>query len=118
MTDTRQQDNTTYELVKRLVRESIRPYLAWIAFALVCMACVAGATAVSALLMKPVINDVFVARTESLLIPIALAVIATFAVKGIANYGQSVLTPANDLVFRYGVDAPTIRVDGMTVAGK
>ena len=91
MTDTRQQDNTTYALVKRLVRESIRPYLAWIAFALVCMACVAGATAVSALLMKPVINDVFVARTESLLIPIALAVIATFAVKGIANYGQSVL---------------------------
>ncbi len=27
------------------------------------------------------------------------------------------LTPANDLVFRYGYDAPTIRVDGMTVAG-
>ena len=28
------------------------------------------------------------------------------------------LTPANDLVFRYGVDAPTLRVDGMTIAGK
>ncbi len=27
------------------------------------------------------------------------------------------LTPANDLAFRFGVDAPTIRVDGMTVAG-
>jgi len=27
------------------------------------------------------------------------------------------LRPANDLVFRYGTDAPTIRVDGMTVAG-
>ena len=27
------------------------------------------------------------------------------------------LTPANDLVFRYGTNAPTIRVDGMTVAG-
>ena len=27
------------------------------------------------------------------------------------------LTPANDLVFRYGVDAPTVRIDGMTVAG-
>ena len=40
--------------------------------------------------MKTVINDVFVARTESLLIPIALAVIVTFAVKGLANYGQSV----------------------------
>jgi len=91
VTDAPQQSNTTYALVKRLVRESVRPYLAGIAFALICMACVAGATAVSALLMKPVINDVFVARTESLLIPIALAVIVTFAVKGLANYGQSVL---------------------------
>jgi PmbA protein len=27
------------------------------------------------------------------------------------------LTPANDLVFRYGTDAPTLRVDGMTIAG-
>jgi PmbA protein len=26
-------------------------------------------------------------------------------------------TPANDLVFRYGTNAPTIRIDGMTVAG-
>lgn len=28
------------------------------------------------------------------------------------------LTPANDLEFRYGTNAPTIRIDGMTVAGK
>jgi PmbA protein len=28
------------------------------------------------------------------------------------------LTPANDLVFRYGSDAPTLRIDGMTVAGR
>ncbi|MGE5475982.1 MAG: TldD/PmbA family protein [Bacteroidales bacterium] len=28
------------------------------------------------------------------------------------------LTPANDLVFRYGVDCPTVRVDGLTVAGR
>jgi PmbA protein len=27
------------------------------------------------------------------------------------------LTPANDLVFRRGTDAPTVRIDGMTVAG-
>jgi PmbA protein len=27
------------------------------------------------------------------------------------------LTPADDLKFRYGTDAPTLRVDGMTVAG-
>jgi PmbA protein len=28
------------------------------------------------------------------------------------------LTPANDLEFRYGVDAPTLRIDGLTVAGQ
>jgi PmbA protein len=27
------------------------------------------------------------------------------------------LTPANDLVFRYGTNAPTLRVEGMTLAG-
>jgi len=27
------------------------------------------------------------------------------------------LTPANDLVFRYGMDAPSVRVDGLTIAG-
>jgi len=28
------------------------------------------------------------------------------------------LTPANDLVFRYGTNAPTLRIEGMTVAGQ
>jgi len=28
------------------------------------------------------------------------------------------MTPADDLEFRYGTDAPTVRVDGLTVAGK
>jgi len=28
------------------------------------------------------------------------------------------LTAANDLTFRYGTDAPTLRIDGLTVAGR
>ena len=28
------------------------------------------------------------------------------------------LTPASDLSFRYGIDAPTLRIEGMTVAGQ
>lgn len=28
------------------------------------------------------------------------------------------LTPANDLVFRYGINAPTVRIEGLTVAGR
>jgi PmbA protein len=27
------------------------------------------------------------------------------------------MTAANDLEFKYGIDAPSLRVDGMTVAG-
>jgi PmbA protein len=27
------------------------------------------------------------------------------------------LTPANDLKFRHGIDAPTVRIEGLTVAG-
>ncbi|MDB5518788.1 MAG: modulator protein, partial [Tardiphaga sp.] len=28
------------------------------------------------------------------------------------------LTPANDLAFRYGVNAPTVRIEGLTIAGR
>ena len=28
------------------------------------------------------------------------------------------LVPANDLVFRYGTNAPTLRIEGLTVAGQ
>jgi PmbA protein len=28
------------------------------------------------------------------------------------------LVPANDLVHRHGMDAPTVRIDGLTVAGR
>ena len=84
-------DTSTVALMRRLVRESIRPYVWWIAGALVCMALVAAATGASAWLMKPVINEIFIEKNKLLLIPIAGAVLAVFAIKGFANYGQAVL---------------------------
>ena len=84
-------ENTTYALVRRLLKESVRPYLKWIGFALVGMVFVAGATAAMAWLMKPVINDVFVAKNKEFLLPISIAVLVTFAIKGFANYAQSVI---------------------------
>jgi len=46
----------------------------------------------------------------------------TYPVSGLTVAGNLLemyprLVAANDLAFRYGVDAPTIRIDGMTVAG-
>lgn len=56
-----------------------------------CMAVFAATTAVSALLMEPIVNEIFVERDESMLWWVAGAVTLTFLVKGMANYGQSVL---------------------------
>ena len=84
-------DNSTVALMRRLARESIRPHVWGIAAALVCMALVAAATATSAWLMKPVINEIFIDKNKLLLVPIAGAVLAVFALKGLANYGQAVL---------------------------
>lgn len=40
---------------------------------------------------------------------------ATVAGNLLSMYGA--LTPASDLELRYGIDAPTLRIDGMTIAG-
>ncbi len=82
---------STAYLMGRLWRESIRAYLGWIVLAVVFMVIVAAATAFSAYLMKPIVDDVFVAKNEELLWQVALAVPATFLAMGFANYVQIML---------------------------
>jgi subfamily B ATP-binding cassette protein MsbA len=82
---------STASLLGRLFRESMRGYARWFFAALACMALMAAATAASAWLMEPVVNDIFVNRDESMLMPVGLAVFAVFIVKGFANYGQATL---------------------------
>jgi subfamily B ATP-binding cassette protein MsbA len=55
------------------------------------MVVVAVSTAALAWLMDPVVNRVFVERRADLLWPVGLAVFASFAFKGAAAYGQTVL---------------------------
>ncbi|MGN6375632.1 MAG: TldD/PmbA family protein [Sphingomonas sp.] len=43
--------------------------------------------------------------------------IAEFTIAGNLKTMFAALTPANDLEFRYGINVPTLRIDGMTVAG-
>lgn len=90
----RSRHRPTAELVRRLLRENIRPYLGWLVLALVCMALVAVATALSAWLMEPVVNEIFVAKRLDALWLVGLAILATFTVKGLANYGQAALMSA------------------------
>ena len=81
----------TPHLYRRLIREAVAPYLGRYLLASVCMLLVAGSTAALAYLMDPVVNRVFVERRADLLWPVGLAVLATFAVKGIGAYGQTVI---------------------------
>ena len=77
--------------MRRLLRESVRPYRGWLIPALLCMAVMATATALTAWLMKPVVNDVFFAENSDMLWIIGGAVMAAFVIKGLANYAQATL---------------------------
>ena len=85
------QHRTTKELFGRLYRESISEHKVTVFLAVLCMGLVAAATAASAWLLEPVIDKIFAEKNQDMLWPIGLAVLATFAVKGAANYGQAVL---------------------------
>jgi len=85
------QHQSTSSLMARLVRDFVRPYIGWIVAAVFFMIIVAATTAASAWLMKPVIDDVFVAKDGDMLKLISLAVLATFMIKGFANYAQNIL---------------------------
>ncbi len=81
----------THILMKRLWRECIRGYVWWLVLAVVFMGLMAGATALSAWLMKPVVNEIFIARNQEMLWLIGAGVLATFFIKGISNYAQATL---------------------------
>ncbi len=54
----------------------------------------------------------FMIRDGALAEPVAEITIAGNLIEMFAH-----LTPADDLVFRRGTDSPTVRVEGMTIAG-
>lgn len=84
-------DEHTKVLVRRLIRDYIAEHKGRIALALIGMAVVAGTTAAFTQLIKPVVNEIFIAQRAELLYPIALATVAVFALRGCAAYSQAVL---------------------------
>jgi ATP-binding cassette, subfamily B, bacterial MsbA len=85
------QHQSTGILMGRLGRAYIRPYVGQIFLAIFFMVIVAAAQGMSAWLMKPIIDDVFIAKDRDMLKLVSIAVLATFAIKGFANYTQSTL---------------------------
>lgn len=60
-------------------------------FAMLCMIVVAGSTAASAYLVKPMLDDIFVNKDRAGLLFIPVAAIVVFLLKGLATYGQHYL---------------------------
>jgi len=78
-------------LLRRLVSESLRPYWLALCAAALCMILVAATGAAPALLIKKVMDKVFVAKEVAYLWPVGGAVFAVFVAKSIASYLQEVL---------------------------
>jgi ATP-binding cassette, subfamily B, bacterial MsbA len=84
-------DQSSKRLLVRLWHDHIKHYTGRLLAALVCMVLVAAATAAIAYIMKPIIDDVFVARDSNMLIVVSVAILVIFIVKGTATFGQAVL---------------------------
>ncbi len=80
----------TLRLLARILRDSGRAYAPRYLAAFFFMFIFAGATALSAWLMKDVINKIFVDRDPGALVWIPAAILAIFTVKGLASYLQEV----------------------------
>jgi len=78
------------KLYLRLLR-LVKPHSPRLILAMICMAVVGAATAAAAYLVKPAMDDIFLDRNEGMLILIPLAVLVIYLLKGVCNYGQTVL---------------------------
>ncbi|HVC53726.1 MAG TPA: ABC transporter transmembrane domain-containing protein [Stellaceae bacterium] len=78
-------------LVQRLVRDFVRRHTGKIVLAFFCMGVAAASTALRAWLMQPMLDRIFVVHDDSLLLLIGGAALALAIVKGISDYGESVL---------------------------
>lgn len=91
-----------WPIVKRLLGEHGWDYAPRYAVAFVFMAIVAGSTALTAWLMRDVINDVFVKQDQQALVWLPLVIAGLFIAKGSAAYIQEVLLSriGNEIVAR------------------
>ncbi len=86
-----QLDTRTYSLMKKIIKEYLLPYKKQLVIALIFMAIAAASAAMSMWMLKPVVDDIFVAKNTDLLWVIAAGIILIFIVRGLSQYGQAAM---------------------------
>nr|WP_255618258.1 ABC transporter ATP-binding protein [Aurantimonas sp. VKM B-3413] len=91
------------KLIKRIAAENGRLFVRQYALAITCLVLVAASTAFMAWIMRDVIDKIFVQQNRAAIVTLPLIVFVSFAVRGIATYGQGVILAriGNNIVARY-----------------
>jgi subfamily B ATP-binding cassette protein MsbA len=84
----------SFALIRRLFGDHLRAHLGKVVGAFLCGALAAAATAATAKVLEPVVDEVFASRETALLVPLSLVVLAIFVIRGVGTYGQAVLMNA------------------------
>ncbi len=83
-------DSGSLAIIRRLLADNFANHWKKYAIAFGFMAVVSAMTALSAWLMRDIVNTIFVDRRADLVLPLSLAIVAIFTVKGLATYAQEI----------------------------
>ena len=82
------EEDTLY-LLKRLLKEYIKPYFLMLMIAIILMAIVAASSAIHAWMIKPALDDIFLNKSQKMLSLIPIIVIFIAIIKGVSTYFQN-----------------------------
>lgn len=83
--------NQTSILLKRLWHSYIGKHRNGLIFAVICMLLVAAATATQAYMLKPILDDVFIAKDATMIILVPIMIFFVGIILALSSYGQTVL---------------------------
>ncbi|MBX2835196.1 MAG: ABC transporter ATP-binding protein/permease [Micavibrio sp.] len=81
----------TFSLILRLTKTYLAPYTAKLIGAILLMLLAAGMTGAVAQLIQPILDDVLGGQDTSMVVPVGVAVLVVFILRGLATYGHTLL---------------------------
>lgn len=82
---------TAADVIKRLIKDHVKPYANKIYFSIFCMVIAALCTAVIVHAVRPIIDKIFLTNDKKMLIIMPIVLTVTFFIKGISEYYQNYL---------------------------